>query len=296
MDDANGSDEGLPPLPRRRFNDVRHVSQTGSTNADVMDLGRSGAPEGIVLVADAQLAGRGRLGRRWVAPAGSALLCSVLLRPPSGVADLVTATMALAALEAIERSGAHGVGIKWPNDLVLVDEPSDDCSDGRAGGDAHDGRPARKLAGILAEADWPRGANVSAGYRAPAPDERLLVVAGIGVNIVTPDELPDDVADRFVALDDLVAHPVARDDVRDALLDAFDRWYEVLLDDRGPVLDAFRRRCVTLGRQVRVDLGADDLVGRAVDVDERGRLVVESLDGERKVVAAGDVVHLRPHI
>ena len=151
------------------------------------------------------------------------------------------------------------------------------------------------MAGILAEADWPTGSNISAGHRAPAPGERLLVVAGIGINIATPDELPDDVADRFVALDHLVTRPVARDDVRDALLDAFDHWYATLLDDRAPVLDALRRRCVTLGRQVRVDLGADDLVGRAVDVDEQGRLVVDSLEGARKVVAAGDVVHLRPH-
>jgi BirA family biotin operon repressor/biotin-[acetyl-CoA-carboxylase] ligase len=294
MDEARAFDGALGPLSRKRFSDVRHVSQTGSTNADLMALGRSGAPEGIVLIADAQLAGRGRLGRTWVAPAGTALLCSVLLRPPAAVADLVTATLALAALEAVEHLGATSVGIKWPNDLVLTDERSRDGSGDGLRGDVDDGRPARKLAGILAEADWPTGTNISAGYRAPGPGERLLVIAGIGINVRTPDELPDDVVDRFVALDHLVPDPPTRDDVRDALLEAFDRWYAALLDDRAAVLDAFRRRCVTLGRDVRVDLGADDLVGRAVDVDEQGRLVVDSLDGERKVVAAGDVVHLRP--
>lgn len=286
MDDANGFEEAPRTPPRKRFTDVRRVSQTGSTNADVMALGRAGEPEGIVLVADSQHAGRGRLGRRWVAPAGSALLCSVLLRPPAAAADLVTATLSLAALDAVERLGAAGVGIKWPNDLVLAD----DTSDG-----PNDDRPARKLAGILAEADWPIGTSISAGYRAPGPNERLLVVAGIGINVLTPDALPDEVVDRFVALDSFVAHSVGRDEVLDALLDAFDRWYVALLDDRAVVLDSWRRRCVTLGRLVRVDLGADDLVGRAVDVDDQGRLVIESLDGRRNVVAAGDVVHLRPH-
>jgi BirA family biotin operon repressor/biotin-[acetyl-CoA-carboxylase] ligase len=289
MDEQASIGEALGPLSRKRFTDVRHVSRTGSTNADLMELGRAGAPEGVVLVADAQLAGRGRLGRTWVAPAGTALLCSVLLRPPAAVADLVTATLALAALEAVEQLGASGVGIKWPNDLVLTGDLA-----GGAGGDVDDGRTARKLAGILAEADWPTGTNISAGYRAPGPNERLLVIAGIGINVRKPDELPADVVDRFVALDHLVADPPTRDDVREALLDAFDRWYAALLEDRAGVLDAFRRRCVTLGQDVRVDLGADDLVGRAVDVDEQGRLVVEPLEGGRKVVAAGDVVHLRP--
>lgn len=293
MDEQASIGEALGPLSRKRFTDVRHVSRTGSTNADLMELGRAGAPEGVVLVADAQLAGRGRLGRTWVAPAGTALLCSVLLRPPAAVADLVTATLALAALEGVEQLGASGVGIKWPNDLVLTGEHTGDLARG-AGGDVDDGRPARKLAGILAEADWPMGTNISAGYRAPGPNERLLVIAGIGINVRRPDELPPDVVDRFVALDHLVADPPTRDDVREALLDAFDRWYAALLDDRAGVLDAFRRRCVTLGQDVRVDLGADDLVGRAVDVDEQGRLVVEPLEGGRKVVAAGDVVHLRP--
>lgn len=295
MDDSTRSEAGLRPQERKRFTDVRRVSQTGSTNADVLALGRSGEPEGIVLVADTQVAGRGRMGRSWVAPAGSALLCSVLLRPPAVAADLVTATLSLAALEAVEQFGAVGVGIKWPNDLVLVDDGSDGPVAGD-GGPVDDGRPARKLAGILAEADWPTGTTVSGGSRAPGPAERLLVVAGIGVNVVTPAELPDDVVDRYVALDSLTTDPVNPDMVLDALLDAFDRWYAALLADRGAVLTVWRRRCVTLGRMVRVDLGADDVVGRAVDLDDQGRLVVESLEGQRKVVAAGDVVHLRPHV
>lgn len=269
-------------VPRKRFVDVRRVSQTGSTNADVMELGRSGDPEGIVLVADSQHAGRGRRGRTWVAPPGTSLLCSLLLRPPAAVADLVTATLSLAAAEAVDHLGAAEVGIKWPNDLVLVDDAP------------ADGRPARKLAGILAEADWPTGTSISSGYRPPSPNERLLVVAGIGVNVISPDVLPTDIADRFVALDAIASRPVSVDTTLDALLDAFERRYDQLLDDPSVVIDAWRRRCVTIGRTVRVDLGADDLVGRAIDVDERGRLVVEPLEGGRRVVAAGDVVHLRP--
>src|SRR5918994_5539172 len=83
--------------PGRRFADVRWVAETGSTNADVMELARQGEPEGIVVVADHQTAGRGRAGRTWTAPPGAGLLLSILLRPPAAVVDLTTMAVAVAA-------------------------------------------------------------------------------------------------------------------------------------------------------------------------------------------------------
>src|SRR5262249_59396589 len=93
---------------------------------------------------------------------GASLLLSVLLRPPAAVAGAATMATAVALAEAVAAVAGVGAGLKWPNDLVVGD---------------------RKLAGILAEADWPAGANISSGDRPPRPDERAGVVVGVGVNV-----------------------------------------------------------------------------------------------------------------
>ncbi|MCB0971114.1 MAG: hypothetical protein KDA97_06295, partial [Acidimicrobiales bacterium] len=89
-----------------------------STNADVLELGRAGEPEGIVVVADHQSAGRGRRGRRWEAPVGASLLCTVLLRPPARVAAAVTMAVSVAAADAVAELTGRSPRLKWPNDLV----------------------------------------------------------------------------------------------------------------------------------------------------------------------------------
>lgn len=264
---------------RARFRDVRHVAETGSTNADVMALAREGAPEGVVLVAGHQTAGRGRSGRTWTAPPGASLLCTVLLRPPAPVASLVTAALAVAAAEAVEVVGGFSPGLKWPNDLVVQDDTG----------------TTRKLAGILAEAEWPAGSHVAAGYREPATHERATIAAGIGLNVDWPDDVPDELADIAVAINHVSGRHVSTTDVLDALLDRLDRHYDRLVTGRSSaVLAEWRARSATLGQRVRVDLGADDVVGTAVDVTDEGHLVVETLEGDRRVLAVGDVVHLRP--
>lgn len=265
------------PPERTLFTDVRRVEETGSTNDDLMARARQGDAEGIVLVAGYQSGGRGRHGRVWTAPPESGLLCSVLLRPPARVAGLVTATVAVALVDACESLGAVGIGIKWPNDLIVGLAPDE-----------------RKLAGILAEVDTPVGASSAAGPRVPGGSERLVVVVGAGVNVHTPAMLPDEVADRYVGLDDLVAPAPRIDDVLTAYLGALEVAYAQLLEDRSALLDRWRSRCTTLGRAVRVDLGTWDLEGVAVRIDDQGRLVVRSPDGEEVPVAAGDVVHLEP--
>jgi BirA family biotin operon repressor/biotin-[acetyl-CoA-carboxylase] ligase len=150
-----------PGLSTTRFGDVRWFDIVDSTNRYLLQCAAEGAAEGVVAVADEQTAGRGRLGRTWVAPAGSALLVSALLRPelPVERTHLVTLAAGLAALDAIGTLGGDQAlapgraGLKWPNDVVVDD---------------------RKLAGILAEAD---GAGA--------------VVVGMGCN-VQPDVLPDE--------------------------------------------------------------------------------------------------------
>ncbi len=265
--------------PGSRFADVRWMAVTGSTNADAMELARQGEREGIVLVADHQIAGRGRAGRTWTAPPGAGLLMSILLRPPAAVMDLCTMAVAVAAASAVESVAGVSPRLKWPNDLVWP-------GDGTA--------PDRKLAGVLAEADWPASSSISAGWRQPAAGERAVVVGGIGINVAWPDDLPAELADVAVALNHIVPAAVDREDLLIALLDAFAPRYAALAaGDRSGLLDEWRRRSATLGQHVRVDLGEHDVEGTAVDVTDDGHLVVDTLEGARRTFAVGDVVHLR---
>ncbi|MDE0802608.1 MAG: biotin--[acetyl-CoA-carboxylase] ligase [Acidimicrobiales bacterium] len=263
---------------RARFLDVRWVDETGSTNADVMALAREGAPEGVVIAAHHQSAGRGRSGRTWTAPPRASLLTTVLLRPAAPVAPLVTMALSVAAAEAVEAVAGFSPGLKWPNDLVVE---SDDGS-------------TRKLAGILAEAEWPAGSHIAGGYREPAPHERATVAAGIGLNVDWPDDVPDDLAGIAVAINHVNGVRTTTDVVLEALLDRLDVHYGDLVSGREcDVLAAWRERSSTLGRRVRVDLGVDDVVGTAVDVTDAGHIVIETLEGDRRTLAVGDVVHLR---
>jgi BirA family transcriptional regulator, biotin operon repressor / biotin---[acetyl-CoA-carboxylase] ligase len=184
-----------PRLAGTRFHDVRWFECIDSTNRYLLECASEGASEGVVAVADEQTAGRGRLGRAWVAPAGSALLVSALLRPALTAerTHLVTLAAGLAALDAIDALAAVRAGLKWPNDVVVDD---------------------RKLAGILAEADGSgavvvgMGCNVRAG--ALPPDLREIATA---VEIDREQLLVGwlqayDV--RLAALDRVVADAVAR--------------------------------------------------------------------------------------
>jgi BirA family biotin operon repressor/biotin-[acetyl-CoA-carboxylase] ligase len=246
------------------------VASTGSTNADLLAraTGPDAAPDRSVLVAEHQDAGRGRRDRVWEDRASEGLTFSVLLRPREvaperwGWAPLLAG---LALVEAVGRVSSVPAALKWPNDLLLGAEP------------------AAKGAGILAE--------VGAG----SGGDRALVI-GIGLNVATP------VADLPAGATSLAAE--GADPGRDAVLvavlralaDLDERWRGAHGDVvAAGIVDDYRARCATLGREVSVALPGDRvLAGRAVDVDRDGRLAVRAPDGGTTVVSAGDVVHVRP--
>jgi BirA family biotin operon repressor/biotin-[acetyl-CoA-carboxylase] ligase len=250
-------------LAGSRFADVRWVHETESTNADLLTLAREGEPEGITLVADHQTAGRGRVGRSWVAPPGASLLLSVLLRPPARVAGLSSMAVGLAASSAVDDIAGFRPRLKWPNDLVWP-------GDGSA--------PDRKLAGILAEAHWPASEQ-------PA-DGEVAVVVGIGLNVNWPEQLPPELRDIATAVNHIVGHEIDREDLLIALLQHLDRRYDQLA--HGDLLDEWRASSATLGRRVRVDLGTEVVEGLARDITVEGHLIVDD-----RTIAVGDVVHLR---
>lgn len=247
------------------------MTQTGSTNADLVFQAASGASDGTVLVAETQSAGRGRLGRGWESPPGSSLLFSVLLRPriEAQQAFTVTAAMAVSAVEACALVVPLRVGIKWPNDLVVVGEGSFD---------------GLKLAGMLADAVF--------------DDDRLAgVVVGLGINVNWSAAMPDRLSARATSLDQVVGHRIDREDLLVELLRRLEVWADVLEDasGRAKLMERYRMVSSTIGRRVRVELQDGSCEGEALSVDDTGRLFVR-VDGEDdpRGFLAGDVVHLRP--
>jgi BirA family transcriptional regulator, biotin operon repressor / biotin---[acetyl-CoA-carboxylase] ligase len=262
------------------FAPLEVVASLPSTMARAGELAAAGAPEGATVVADRQTEGRGRLGRAWVAPPGSSLLLSVVLRPPlpRDAAWLTVAAAGVALAGAVEAVAARAVpadrgagpeppgppvGLKWPNDLEV------------------DGR---KAAGLLAEAHLE-------GQR-PA-----WVVLGMGVNVAQRrEDFPPELAGRATSLALALQAPVDRAALLGAWAERFlDGYRHLAAGEPGPTLAAYRRRLVTLGRRVRAErVGAEPVVGTAVDLTATGGLVVQTASGARVEVLAGDVHHLRP--
>ncbi|MEY9855335.1 BirA family biotin operon repressor/biotin-[acetyl-CoA-carboxylase] ligase [Catenulispora sp. GAS73] len=298
--DSAYSDLDRPPLrelavnkavvrPGGLWRRVEVVRETGSTNADVAEAARGGAAEGYVLVAEAQSAGRGRLGRTWTAPARSGLFLSVLLRPDDvpptrwGWLPLLAGTAVRTAVDAV--SGVP-VRLKWPNDLIVVDDgdtpdESDAPNETDSSNDTAYGA-ARKLGGILVErVETPGGA---------------AAVVGLGLNVsLRRDELPAPHATSLLLEN---AKAADRDTLLRAILRELERWYTDWSVTGGDpmasgLLSAYAASCATFGRRVRVELpGGEPVVGEAVGLDGDGRLLVRNADGERGF-GAGDVVHLR---
>jgi BirA family transcriptional regulator, biotin operon repressor / biotin---[acetyl-CoA-carboxylase] ligase len=241
-------------VPGGLWTDLRVTTETGSTNADVAAAARAGAAEGLVVVAERQGAGRGRLDRRWESPARAGLTLSVLLRPEK-ISGWLPLLAGVALAETVQRLGALDAALKWPNDL-LVD--------------------GRKCAGILAE---------SAGD---------AVVVGIGLNVTLREaELPVPGATSLLLAGSACTDrdPLLRALLR-ALADRYHRWSATGGDPEASGLrPAYRGLCATIGRDVRVALpDGRQLTGTATDVDAAGRLV---LAGVPTPVAAGDVIHVR---
>ncbi len=235
-----------------------------------MDLARewlataASAEVALLVVAEEQTAGRGRQGRRWLAPAGSALLMSLALRPTWLAPAQATALVQLASVALCEAVEAQGVpsGLKWPNDLLVPAAP---------------GATAwAKVAGILLETQ---------------SDGRQLssVVIGIGVNIsaAPPPELT-----RYPAtsLQQATGQPISRLALLRVLLQRLDAWYTRLeAGDTVELFTAWRSRLRTLGAPVTIELATGVLHGVAEDVDASGALLVRDASGQIQRVSSGDV-------
>ncbi|MEU6024814.1 biotin--[acetyl-CoA-carboxylase] ligase [Micromonospora sp. NPDC047134] len=258
-------------------------TETGSTNADVAEAARRGEPEGLVVVAERQTAGRGRRGRTWQSPPRAGIATSVLLRPGEAVPDRgwrpappagygwLPLLAGVALVEAVGRLAELEAGLKWPNDL-LVNEA--------------------KCAGILAEA-----------VPGPALGDPPAVVLGIGLNVtLRADELPENPTGLpATSLQLAGAAATDRDPLLRALLRSLADWYARWRDADGDATasglrEAYLKVCATVGREVRALLpDGTTLTGTATTITGEGHLLLTTPHPTPTThsLPAADLLHLR---
>ncbi len=237
---------------------VHRYSIIGSTNDEAKRLASLGEPDGTLVVADSQTAGRGRSGRQWVTPPGAAIAMSLILRPaiPSFQITQVALLGGLAVLEGIEQATGLTAQLKWPNDVLIN---------------------GRKVAGVLAEAAF-------------TGDKLESVVLGIGVNVNAGPPLDLKLEYPATCLAAEAGHPLEREPLVNAILAAFDARYRQL--GTAALRQAWAKHLAMLGKKVKVIGPGETVVGALEGVTDEGAVVILLESGERRIVLAGDV-HLR---
>jgi BirA family biotin operon repressor/biotin-[acetyl-CoA-carboxylase] ligase len=249
------------PLLRTKWmgRTIHHFHLIDSTNSKAYELALEGAKEGDVVIAESQKKGRGRLGRQWFSPLFSNLYLSVILRPqiPPYQASLITLMAAVATADAIQKFSGLEPLIKWPNDILLR---------------------AKKVAGLLNEIH-------------SEMDRIHFVILGIGVNLNTDRKMfSKEIREGATSLKIEMGQAISRNAFLQGLLQELEKWYEIFLKEGAlPVLKAWREQSQIKGRPVKVTSFGETLVGVAIDVDSDGALILETEQGERKRVVAGDV-------
>lgn len=243
--------------------DLHAYDEVDSTNDTASALLRDGAPDGTVVIADAQSAGKGRAGRRWYSPRGAGVWLSVIRRLPWGPerAAQVTLDVAVAVARAIESSVGLAPRLKWPNDLLL-------------GG--------RKCAGILTELRLGHGAAVEG------------VIIGVGLDVAPLTDPPVELRSVAISLSEACGRPVSRALVARSLVDSLGRGYDAMLQRGAFDRNGWLERTDLLGRRVTVrPPGGALFSATAVTLRTDGALVVERPDGALESVICGDVEVVR---
>jgi len=248
------------------WKEIIYRKQVESTNDVAKDLASRGAKDGTIVVAEEQTAGRGRLGRRWLAPPGTCVLCSLLFRPDlrPKQAHQMTMVCSMAAADAVERVTDLSVGLKWPNDLVIRSRTPDSR------------RPTwRKLAGVLTESGL---VNTSLDF----------VIVGIGMNVNVSREILPGLAPNATSILAETGQEADRSTLLMHLLEGTEERYRRFEGEESPHRE-WAARLITLGRQVGVTTSEGVLNGVAEAVDETGALLLRTEDGSLHRLLAGDV-------
>ncbi|MCH5275093.1 MAG: biotin--[acetyl-CoA-carboxylase] ligase [Lachnospiraceae bacterium] len=237
---------------------IEYHASLGSTNVRAKAMAEEGAPEGTLVVADEQTAGRGRRGRSWSSPAGKNLYFSLLLRPDFAPdkAPMLTLVMALAVHRAIEEVGGCRPDIKWPNDIVLN---------------------GKKVTGILTEMSL-------------QSDYIDNVVIGVGVNVKAQEFSPE-IADKAVSLETELKKSISRALLLEKIMEYFEKDYALFLErmDLSLLMEHYNACLVNRNREVEVLEPAGAYKGIAEGINPKGELMVRLPDGEVKEIYAGEV-------
>ncbi len=244
---------------RRVGHSIEAHAAIGSTNDRARELLRDPATDGVVVVADAQTAGRGRLGRTWLSPPGLSLSMSAAVRPRLTAPDAWQLALGAAVATATACDPVATVGLKWPNDVVATE--------------------GMKVGGILIE-------TLIEG------EDVVGAIIGIGLNVDWRRErMPDEIRASACSLADLARGPIDRVALLGRLLDELSDELDGIEAGSSP-LERYRARCTTLGTEVHVALAGGSIEGLAIDLDEAGGLVVQADDG-RHVITSGEVLGVR---
>ncbi len=237
---------------------IYFYEETDTTNNRARELALEGAPEGTLVVAEKQTAGRGRRGKVWESPLGTGIWMSLVLRPQimPVEASVLTLLCGLATAEAIEAETGLSAGIKWPNDILIN---------------------GKKAVGILTEMDCEMS-------------EVHFVIPGIGINVNTAS-FPPEIAEIATSLYLECGKTVSRRRLVHRVLERLEEHYETFLrtGSFAAMLEDYRKHCITLGKEVHV-LGREPFFAEALDITPEGELLVRRADnGKEEVVFSGEV-------
>ncbi len=259
VDDLANTEFYLADLGTRLRYRVHYVEKCVTTQDIAATLAEQGATEGTIVLAEEMSGGRGRLSRKWYAPRGG-LWFTLILRPhDTRYSQLLSLAIGLGIVKGIENNLGVRTSLKWPND-VLYDE--------------------KKLAGILVEG------------KIEVPYIKYILV-GVGVNV--NNEIPFDLRDTAISLKDILKRHVPRIPLLRSILVEIDRYYNILVSrgDYKRIIVEWKNYSSTIGRRIKaITIEGRTIIGKAVDVDRNGALVLETPSGIEKIYA-GDVIHLR---
>lgn len=250
--------------------EVLYFDSLDSTNNYARKLAAEGCSDGISIIAGQQTAGKGRLGRSWISPPDKGIYISIVLKPPLAPAEtpIFTLAAAVAVANAISEATGMEAGIKWPNDLIIE---------------------GRKVCGILLE-------------MSSEADRVNYIILGIGINYSqNKEDFPEELRNRAISLK---AAAISRIDnigvtvgpgfsrlsvVRSILRELDDVTQLVITDNNAKVLEMWRNKSVTLGREVSFKIKDTEYTGTAADITADGRLLVACHDGIRRELLSGEV-------
>jgi BirA family biotin operon repressor/biotin-[acetyl-CoA-carboxylase] ligase len=237
---------------------VSSTNELAMSLATKKDLGAN-----FVIIADSQKRGKGRLGRVWISPPGRNIYMSVAFKPKMYTRDatMLTLLAAVACAHAIKKTTGVPVSIKWPNDLVAF---------------------GKKLGGILTE------------IRADI-DKVNLAVIGIGINVnAGKEDFTDEIRGLATSIKEESGEYYSRDELVIEILRQMEHFYSMLINlGKRPLLHEWKILSSTLGKNVKVVIGDETLIGRAEDIDDNGMLILKLDSGLRRQISAGDITLLR---